>query len=164
MTPRVRISGYGSIALMLTVPPSSRWRSGRRGIDAGLATRVGELTVKAEAAGDSPRSGACALAAEQERSAAREQAWVAAEARLHEIRTHVEQLEAKLIVRVRTPGRRADGLPYWRRRLHPSAAGPMPDEKYARSARRVAKRDSNKVACQGDADCSGTALAPIPCR
>jgi chromosome segregation ATPase len=62
----------------------------------GLATRVGELTVRMETAEVVCDQARAALAAEQERSAAREQARVAAEARLHEIRTHVERLEAML--------------------------------------------------------------------
>jgi chromosome segregation ATPase len=61
-----------------------------------LATRIGELTVRVEAAETARDQARVALAAEQERSAARDEARVAAEARLHEIRAHVERLEVML--------------------------------------------------------------------
>jgi hypothetical protein len=62
----------------------------------GLATRVGEVTARLEAAEGDRDQARVALAADQEHSVAREQARVAAEARLHEIRVYVERLEAML--------------------------------------------------------------------
>jgi hypothetical protein len=73
-----------------------------------LAIRLGELGSRLEAASLERDQVRAALAVEQERSAAREQARVATEARLEESRTRVDRLEV-LLERVRREAAEAGG-------------------------------------------------------